>query len=117
MVLLFTGCTSSKVMNVDQERIINFKELSNEQVKNAISKACTRRRWRVESATSNEVVASIVVRGRHKAKVSIPFTTKDFSINYLESEGLNAKKGKIHRNYNRWVNNLRRTINQELSRL
>mgnify|MGYP000194560426 CR=1 FL=1 len=116
-VMLLTGCTSRQVLNISEEPVPSFKSLSNEQVKGAIAKACTRRRWLVESATENEVIASIVVRGRHKAKISIPFTTQKFNINYVSSEGLNAKKGKIHRNYNRWVNNLRRTINQELGRL
>lgn len=42
----------------------------------------------------------------HKARIQIDYTEKFYAITYLESENLLYKEGKIHRNYNRWINNL-----------
>jgi hypothetical protein len=52
-----------------------------------------------------------VIKGRlqsrdHSVDVRIPYTATSYSINYESSMNLKAADGKIHKNYNRWVNNL-----------
>ena len=47
--------------------------------------------------------------------MSIPYTATSYSINYENSLNLKAADGKIHKNYNRWVNNLDHDIQLNLS--
>ncbi|TOO24649.1 hypothetical protein CGH40_22300, partial [Vibrio parahaemolyticus] len=46
-----------------------------------------------------------------------PYNNKYYSIIYLNSVNLKASDGKIHRNYNRWVNNLNVDIQRALALL
>lgn len=45
----------------------------------------------------------------------IPYDTKFYSILYVKSENLDEDDGKIHRNYNRWINNLNVDIQRQLA--
>ena len=49
--------------------------------------------------------------------IEIPFSQSAYSLIYLDSERLdyNEKKQKIHRNYNKWITLLSRTINDALA--
>jgi hypothetical protein len=53
----------------------------------------------------------------HTAVVDIPYGAAKYSILYRSSEDLQAADGKIHRNYNGWVQILDRQIRSEISRL
>jgi hypothetical protein len=52
---------------------------------------------------------------RHHAEVDIPYSPTEFQIVYRSSWGLDYKDGKIHGNYNRWINRLRDNVLKELS--
>lgn len=97
------------------EKLDGSKHTVNE-VRDAIARAARQRGWNVAPGKGNELLASILVRGRHYAEVSITYTAKDYSINYRDSRELkyNAAKNTIHRNYNKWVLNLSRTIKSHL---
>ena len=47
----------------------------------------------------------------------IPYNNNYYSIIYLNSVNLKASDGKIHRNYNRWVNNLNVDIQRAIALL
>ncbi len=91
--------------------------LSFGDVQQAIVRACQTRGWSPNVETPGQIVASILVRGRHYAEIEIPFSTQAYSIRYRSSRNLDydAEKRKIHRNYNKWVVLLSRDINQELT--
>ena len=82
----------------------------------AIIRGCARRGWTASRDEDGKLVASILVRGRHYAEVSITFTARAYSIQYRASRDLdfNEKRRRIHGNYNRWVAKLAQTINREL---
>ncbi|MBD9413009.1 hypothetical protein IB234_00440 [Pseudomonas sp. PDM16] len=61
------------------------------------------------------VYASINVRQRHHASIVVEYSPFDIQIRYRSSQGLEYKNGKIHRNYNRWVNSLRADIQHRLN--
>lgn len=62
------------------------------------------------------ITGHIQVR-QHQANISIPYNTVHYSINYVSSVNLDDKgEGKIHRNYNRWINGLNQAIQLELNR-
>lgn len=60
--------------------------------------------------------AELYVRSHH-AVVEIPYSDKFYSILYVESENLKYDDGEIHRNYNRWVNNLNVDIKRKLAQM
>ena len=62
----------------------------------------------------SQIQASINVRQRHLARISVDYSPFGFLIRYRDSQGLEYEDGKIHRNYNRWVNSLRAEILHQL---
>ena len=86
-----------------------------EQVKEAIIAGCTRRGWRPVLDGETQIKCSILVRGKHYAEVAIPYSASNYSILYVDSRELdyNAKRQRIHRNYNGWVIKLSATIQQQ----
>ncbi|QGZ29638.1 hypothetical protein [Stutzerimonas stutzeri] len=113
LCLLIVGCTSKPIYNA-QEQFAADMQLSDRQMQRAIVTALNDRQWKVQSLQPGMVKAAITVRARHHAEVDIPYTSTSFQINYRSSWGLDQKNGKIHRNYNRWVNRLRDNILKEL---
>lgn len=113
LALLLAGCGRVQpVMNVEDTPVAY--NLQSKQVKLAIMQAASNRGWVVEEVSANELNAKLHVRS-HYAEVKIPYNEKFYSIIYLNSENLKADDGKIHRNYNRWVNNLNVDIKRQLS--
>jgi uncharacterized NAD(P)/FAD-binding protein YdhS len=47
--------------------------------------------------------------------VEIPYSTNTYSIKYRSSVDLMENNGKIHKNYNGWIQNLTRGINAQLT--
>ena len=86
-----------------------------EDVKKAIIAGCKLKGWKAVLDGDTQIKCSILVRGRHYAEVTIPYSESSYSILYLDSRELdyNEKKQKIHRNYNNWVIKLSQAINQQ----
>ncbi|WP_130099209.1 hypothetical protein [Siccibacter turicensis] len=84
------------------------------QVKNAILKAGQERKWIMSEAAPGEINARQQSRD-HMAEVRINYTATSYSITYANSQNLKASGGKIHKNYNRWIYNLDKDIQLNLS--
>lgn len=113
LFLVITGCTSKPIYNA-QEQFSSNMQIGERQMQRAIVTALNDRQWKVQALEPGLIKAAITIRGRHHAEVDIPYSPTSFQINYRSSWGLDAKNGKIHRNYNRWVNRLRDNILKEL---
>jgi uncharacterized GH25 family protein len=93
-----------------------------DQIRPAVKTALDRYGWIIESDTEtsdgHEVVAR-QVRGSHSARVKIVVTPPTAKVVYLDSENLNyenrAGEETIHTRYNQWLQNLERSLAQELS--
>ena len=85
-----------------------------DQVKTAILKAGQKRDW-IMTETGPGMIKGRLQSRDHSVQVSIPYTATSYSINYENSLNLKAADGKIHKNYNRWVNNLDHDIQLILS--
>jgi len=85
------------------------------EVRAAIVRACTARGWTPTQNADGTITASIWVRAKHRAEVTISMTPTTYSIKYRASENLdfNEERYRIHGNYNRWVMKLSQTINRE----
>ncbi len=95
---------------------ISAYSLEENVVQKSIVEACVARGWTIEEKTDSNVKASILVRGKHKILVNIPYTSNTFKIEYLSSANMDAKAdGTIHPNYNKWVETLAADIKRKLS--
>jgi hypothetical protein len=110
---LTVGCASrtKPVYNVENQAI--EYNLSMEQVEKAIVKSGAQKKWRMMVVKPDQIIGNILVRS-HKARIQVDYTEKSYAITYLESDNLLYKDGKIHRNYNRWINYLDQTIQTNL---
>ncbi|WP_165311748.1 hypothetical protein [Vibrio ziniensis] len=114
LAVLLVGCGRVQpVMNVENTPVAY--NLQSEQVKAAIITAATNRGWIISNNTSTELGFKLLSRD-HSAEISIPYSAKYYSINYVTSTNLLASDGTIHRNYNRWINNLNVDIQKYLAR-
>lgn len=108
------GCTSKPVLN-PAEQLTASQPYSQSQVQQAILKAIAERGWTARAVGPAVIKADITVRNTFFAAVDIHYSTSQFRIAYRDSRELGYKDGKIHRNYNRWVYNLDRSIVRELN--
>lgn len=90
------------------------KALTNDQVKQAIIRAGAALGWVMKEAGRGKLTGHLAVR-KHTADIEIPYSPKSYSINYKSSTELDAADGKIHKNYNGWIQNLSKGINAQLS--
>mgnify|MGYP006974220736 CR=1 FL=1 len=104
--------SAAEVLNFEDQPII--ASLTTAEIKKGIMKAGMARGWQVKETGPGELTATIHVR-THTATVAISYNSKTYSIRYKDSTNLKYKNGKIHRNYNKWVNFLKTDIDRELS--
>ncbi|MCT6875906.1 hypothetical protein [Frischella perrara] len=93
--------------------------LTKEQVKKSIlAAASTQARtfgsWNMQVVNNNTITAKLLNRG-YNVVVKITYSEKGYNIKYVSaSDNLKGANGKVHRNYNRWVNNLNDKIQQNI---
>ena len=112
-----TGCyTAAPIMNVSNTTVIGpaGTPLSAEQVRGAIIRAGASLGWVIVDARPGVLNGRLVLR-THTADVEIPYSPTSYSITYKSSINLDEGGGKIHRNYNGWIQNLNRNINAQLA--
>jgi len=118
VILVLAGCGGATIYNIDNSNTIANKS-SLKQVETAIKKGALRKNWSVKKVKEGLLTATINVRGKHIAVVSIPYTEKGYKIDYKTSQGLSydATANTIHKNYNKWITSLERNINYELAQI
>jgi hypothetical protein len=116
LVIALAGCSTQPIQNVDQAAVTNAagKPLTREQVRSSIVRAGAALGWQIADETPNRLVGTIQLR-KHTAIVEIPYSAAGYAIEYRSSTNLDEKDGKIHKNYNGWIQNLHRGINAQLS--
>jgi hypothetical protein len=82
-------------------------------IERAITDAALSYRWRVEPTGPDHLKATYV-RGSHEAVISIRYSQISYSITLVSSVDLLQHDGEIHRNYNRWIHNLEKSIEDRL---
>ena len=98
----------------------NGKQPSSEQIRKAIVQGGASRDF-VAAAQPGNKVKLTYSRRDHSLVVEVVFTPKSYSIKYVDSTnlgyGMEGGKPVIHPNANKWLNNLRKAIDQQLNRL
>jgi hypothetical protein len=110
------GCNTMPIQNVSDAPVTTAtgKHLSQTQVRDAIVRAGAALGWQMKDERPGMLVGTLYLR-KHVAVVAIPYTASSYSIQYRSSVNLDEKDGKIHKNYNGWIQNLTRGINAQLS--
>lgn len=120
VTLLFTGCRTTTINNIEANHFtaISKSSVTLDQVAKEIVGTRVGLGWQMKRVSDSEIIATLFLRD-HMAKVSIPFTTSDYSIIYKSSRNLrhNASSNTIHSNYNGWIQNLNNAIQTRLGML
>ena len=112
-----TACnTLAPIQNVENVSVSSSanKPLSVAEVRGAIVRAGAGLGWIMKDAGPGMINGTLLLR-THTAEVQIPYSTTSYGIVYKSSINLQEAGGKIHRNYNGWVQNLSRNINAQLA--
>jgi hypothetical protein len=92
-----------------------------DQVKQAVRVGAAVKGWTIEEAADGSLIASIVVRDKHKVSVKIDYDASKYAIHYKDSAVMkyevNNGQAVVHPFYNVWVENLKNDINIELLKL
>lgn len=115
-VLLGACATVEPINNITNAPIVlsSGKTMNNTQVAAAIMRAGARLGWQMQPEGPGRIMGRLTIR-HHIAVVEIEHDTKSYSIKYRDSSNLKAQDGTIHREYNNWVQNLDRSIRNELA--
>ena len=115
-VVALAGCTLAPIQNVNNVTVTTQanKPLTSEQVRGAIVRAGATLGWIIKDAGPGRLQGTLMLR-THTAEVDIPYSANEYSITYKSSINLQEGGGKIHRNYNGWIQNLNRGINAQLA--
>jgi hypothetical protein len=119
MLVAVTGCRGAgQIYEVKDAPVqtATGKQPSLEDVQKAIITAGAGLGWQMAVAKPGEIIGTLNIRS-HQAVVSIPFTTKNYSILYKDSANLkyNAEKQTIHENYSGWIQRLDGAIRARLT--
>jgi hypothetical protein len=104
------------IYNVESAPIVAQKSLNMNDVRTAIIRAGSGLGWQMAPEGPGKIKGTLNVRGL-TAVVDVTHDTKAYSIKYRDSQGLHAKDGTIHKNYNGWIQNLDKRIRNELNLL
>ena len=119
VLAVMAGCRGGgQIYNVQDAplQLATGKEPSMEDVQKAIIQAGVGLGWTMAVVKSGEIMGTLNVRS-HQAVVTIPYTTKTYSILYKDSNNLkyNADKQTIHENYTGWIQRLDGAIRSRLT--
>jgi len=114
IMLTLSACGTSQIQNVPAQPIT--EQVSDVDVFKAIYKAGMARGWEMHKISDGLIEATYARRG-FTVTISINYNATSYSISYKSSEGLkyDPDSNTIHRNYNSWIQNLKRQINGELA--
>ena len=113
-IAAFAGCrTYPTVYNIEHQAVTaNNKQI----VEDAIISGGTKSGWQI-TKVGEGLMRGTFSYSNHKMVVDIPYTERNYSIIYRDSENLryNEKKNTIHPRYNKWVIRLSRCINNAIT--
>ena len=108
LVLLLTSCSTSRnVLNFSGQVVPN--NLTAKQVYECIQIAGKEQKWQMEKIKPGLMRGLFYARNK-TAEISIIFSKKDYSINYISSKNLRYKNGMINAIYNSWIQLLNDSI-------
>jgi len=116
IVLMLPACRTAPVYNVHNAGIPTTQNapMTMEKVTAAIIKAGGGLGWNMRPIKPGLIEATLNIRA-HQAIVNITYDEANYNIDYKSSNNLKYNGTKIHSNYNGWIQNLSRAINNQLA--
>jgi len=117
VLLLAAGCAASRpIVDVTDAPVVvsRGKQLSTTQVRDAIMRAGRSLGWQMTASDPGLITGRLDLR-RHAAVIGVRYNAKTYSILYKDSSNLDYQNGQIHKNYHGWIENLDRSIRNELA--
>ncbi|MBN3564219.1 hypothetical protein [Aliamphritea spongicola] len=114
-MLFIAGCTTQPIKNVDDHAVFNANNsMTQDSLGKHIHRAASQLGWSIKQSNAGHMVAEIKPRGKHFVAIDIYYDNDSYSIHYKKSSNMkyDAEKNVIHRNYNNWVANLVKRIDQ-----
>lgn len=112
IIATLTGCVrTAPIQQINSTVSTGHTEA---QVRTAILKAGVQREWVMTQAGPGVINGRLQARD-HVAEIRITYSATNYSIDYASSLNLLASGGKIHKSYNRWIHNLDKDIQLNLS--
>ncbi|CNB30483.1 hypothetical protein [Yersinia intermedia] len=113
-IVFITGCAgTTPIQNVSQTVIGNH---TTTEVQKAILAGGINRGWVMIPAAEGVINGKLINRD-HTVEIQINYNANNYQIKYIGSTNMDAKNGKIHSKYNRWIANLNKDIQIQLNRL
>ncbi|MFW5394028.1 hypothetical protein V1951_22460 [Yersinia sp. 2544 StPb PI] len=113
-ITFIVGCAgTTPIQNVNQT-IIGSHTTS--EVQKAILAGGINRGW-VMIPGAEGVINGKLINRDHTVEIQINYNANNYQIKYIGSTNMDAKNGKIHSKYNRWIANLNKDIQVQLNRL
>lgn len=86
--------------------------------RDAIVRASSILGWELKEESVNQLKLHYSKQGKHMVNIAVDYDAAGYTIRYLDSVNLNHSVGddgalRIHPNYNRWVRNLIKKINDQ----
>jgi hypothetical protein len=115
---LIAGCALLvPVHNVESQPVSTSKpSVTLDEVGNAIVRAGATLNFQMQKAGPGVITATYSPRGT-SATMEVKYDTRQYSIAYKDSRGLDYDGRQIHRIYNGWVENFDKRIREQLSAL
>ena len=115
MCLMLVACRSAPIQNVEHEPVrINKINYTIEDVERGIIRGGVSMGWEMYRKQPGLIEGTLYI-GKHVVEVTIPYNMQSYNISYRNSKNMNYDSGKIHKSYNRWIDNLNKAIRQSLS--
>ncbi len=117
--VIIVGCAGVlPVRDVDNQPIVTAsgKPPAADNVQKAIIRAGSQLNMRMSVVRPGVILATYSPRSDFTAVMEVTYDSKAYSIHYKSSDGLNydPQAHTIHKNYNSWVSNLQKRIDNEL---
>lgn len=114
LVGFLSACNTSRPLtNVNDhniEYLVDKRQTLND-IKVSIIRAGQVLGWKMKDVRPGLIRGTLALRA-HVAVVDIPYNLKEYSIIYVDSTNLDYDGQNIHRNYPRWVKNLKVKIDE-----
>ncbi|WP_145557517.1 hypothetical protein [Yersinia aldovae] len=111
--VFIAGCSSTTPIQNVSQTVIGSHTTS--EVQKAILTGGINRGWVMMPASEGVINGKLINRG-HTVEIKISYNTNNYQMKYIGSTNMDAKNGKIHSKYNRWIANLNKDIQIQLNR-
>jgi len=91
------------------------QKLSSDEIAKAIIAGGARTGWQIAPNADGSLTGKIDVRNKHHAIVTITYSQTNYSLTLVSSTNLLQEGNLIHRNYNRWVRELEKDVDDQLA--